>query len=203
MSQLELSSPRAIGLSSAGCGDGAFPRPGWWTGPAVPPLGPGPPMPGQSVPMPVGPLPGTRQTGPAAGVDQVRCVVVDDNDRFIEFASGLLQGDGFEVVGVACDGTQALRLVAEVCPDVALIDLYLGQDDGIEVIADIVGAGLAEKMVMILVSACAEDDLRDLFRLSAADGYLAKADLSSSTIRDILHGNGNGNGHGRDKSAGR
>jgi Rrf2 family protein len=65
-----------------------------------------------------------------------------------------------------------LRLVADVGPDVALIDLFLGQDSGIELILDIVCAGLAEQIYVNLVSTCAEDDLAETFELPPA--YLNK-----------------------------
>lgn len=197
MSRPKSLSPGVIGLPSLGCGDDGSPQSAQWTGLAVSPLNHGPPMPGQSVSVPVERSAGTKEMESAANVDGVRCVIIDDNDRFIELATGLLQGNGFDVVGVAYDSAQALRLVSEVYPDIALIDLYLGRENGIEVIADIVDAGLAEEIVTILVSTCAEDDLRELFRLSVADGYLSKTDLSSSRVRDILHSNG------RSKRAGR
>jgi CheY-like chemotaxis protein len=197
MNPRESLSQFEIGTPCTGCGDGGSPQSGRWADPAASPLDHGPPMPGQSVPMPGDIRQGPGKMGPAAGVDGVRCVIVDDNDRFIELVAGLLRGDGFDVVGVACGSAQALRLIAEVSPDVALIDLHLGQDNGIEVIADIVNARLAEGMVTILISTCAENDLRELFGLSAADAYLPKMDLSSGRIRDILHGNGNGDSAGR------
>lgn len=132
--------------------------------------------------MPAGP---GQVESPADGV---RCVIVDDDDRFIRAVSGLLVGDGFHVVGAACDRAQGLRLVADVSPDVALVDLCLGRGSGTELIADIARTGLAARIFMILVSACAEDELREVFELSAADGYLPKPNLSSGAIRQLLRG---------------
>ena len=132
-----------------------------------------------------------------ASANGVRCVIVDDNDQFIDLVSGLLARDGFDVVGAAGDHVQALRLVADVEPDVALIDLSLGQDCGIELISDIARAGLAEQMFVILVSTCAEDDLYEASGLCGADGYLPKMDLSGGAIRDLLRRNGH-RGYARD-----
>ena len=44
----------------------------------------------------------------------LRCLIVDDNHRFLETARGVLERDGVDVVGVASDGTQALELVDRV-----------------------------------------------------------------------------------------
>jgi DNA-binding NarL/FixJ family response regulator len=113
-------------------------------------------------------------------------VIVDDDDRFIRAVSALLVRDGFHVVGTACDRARGLRLIADVSPDVALVDFCLGRGSGIELIADIARTGLAARVFMILVSACAEDELRGVFELSAADGYLPKPNLSGDAIRRLL-----------------
>jgi DNA-binding NarL/FixJ family response regulator len=136
---------------------------------------------------------GPARTGPVespAATDGVRCVIVDDNDRFVRTVSELLVRDGFEVVGAARDRAQGLGLVTDVSPEVAIVDLYLGQGSGVDLIADIVRAGLAPRAFLILVSACAEDDLRQVFMLSAADGYLPKLNLSAGAIRHMLGRNG-------------
>jgi two-component system, NarL family, nitrate/nitrite response regulator NarL len=117
-------------------------------------------------------LPRSGQTG-AGSPDRVRCVIIDDNDRFVILASRVLGRDGLSVVGTASDGSEALRLIADVRPDVALVDLRLGSESGIDVISNIVRADLADPPAMILISNLAEDELRRLFEPSAADAYLA------------------------------
>jgi ActR/RegA family two-component response regulator len=116
-------------------------------------------------------------------------VIVDDDDRFTGVVSELLVRDGFHVVGAARDRAQGLRLVTNVAPEVAVVDLCLGRGSGVDLIADIVRVGLAARVFMILVSACAEDDLREVFKLSAADGYLPKPNLSGGAIRQMLRQN--------------
>ncbi|MGH3374861.1 MAG: response regulator [Actinoallomurus sp.] len=129
------------------------------------------------------------------GTERVRSIIVDDSARFVQVISRLLVSDGLDVVGAAGDRVQARRLVADVRPDVALIDLNLGDDNGIELIADIARTGLAVGTFLILTSTCAIDDLREVFAVSAADGYLPKMELSGGAVLDILYGNGKGNGH--------
>jgi DNA-binding NarL/FixJ family response regulator len=140
----------------------------------------------QDMYVPAGRTAGTARVKAPADADGVRCVIVDDNDRFVRALSGLLVRDGFDVVGTARDRTQGLWLVAEMCPDVALIDLCLGRGSGIELIADFVRGGLAAQMFMILVSTWAEDELREVCGLSDADGYLSKMGLSGGAVREVL-----------------
>lgn len=126
----------------------------------------------------------------ASGSGVTRCVIVDDNARFIELVCDMLTCGGFEVVGTARNHTQALRLVADTRPDVAFIDLFIDHESGIDLIEEIVRVGLAERMRIILISSCHRDDLRAVYQMSAADGYLFKLTMSPDTVHEILHSRG-------------
>jgi len=53
----------------------------------------------------------------------VRCLIVDDSLQFLTAARGWLEREGIAVVGVASTIAQALQLVHELHPDVALVDI--------------------------------------------------------------------------------
>lgn len=118
----------------------------------------------------------------------VRCVIVDDNERFVDVAADLLVRDGFAVVGRAHHSGEALQVIVETRPDLVLIDLYLGEDSGVELVTEIVDLGLAAQTFLLLVSSCAAADLHEIFAASAAHAYLSKADLSGGAIRGLLRG---------------
>jgi DNA-binding NarL/FixJ family response regulator len=114
----------------------------------------------------------------------VRCVIVDDSALFLEGAADLLRREGMDVVGVASNSADAIRLVTELQPDVTLVDVDLGDEDGFELaqrLNDISGASK-----VILVSTHAEEDLTHLIESSPALGFIAKARLSAQEIRDTL-----------------
>jgi DNA-binding NarL/FixJ family response regulator len=113
-----------------------------------------------------------------------RCVIVDDNALFLEGAADLLQREGLEVVGVASNSAEAIRLVTELRPDVVLVDIELGDEDGFELAQRLHGISGASKV--ILVSTHAEEDLAHLIEGSPALGFIAKARLSAQAIRDTL-----------------
>jgi DNA-binding NarL/FixJ family response regulator len=113
-----------------------------------------------------------------------RCVIVDDNALFLEGAADLLQREGLEVVGVASNSAEAIRLVTELRPDVVLVDIELGDEDGFELAQRLHGISGASKV--ILVSTHAEEDLAQLIEGSPALGFIAKARLSAQAIRDTL-----------------
>ncbi|HEX7994591.1 MAG TPA: response regulator, partial [Streptosporangiaceae bacterium] len=63
----------------------------------------------------------------------VRCLIVDDSRDFLDAARDLLEGDGIAVVGGVSTAAQACRLCREQRPDVALIDIDLGEETGFQV----------------------------------------------------------------------
>jgi two-component system, NarL family, nitrate/nitrite response regulator NarL len=115
----------------------------------------------------------------------VRCVIVDDNPLFLEGAVDLLTREGLEVVGVASNSAEAIRLVRELRPDVTLVDIDLGDEDGFELARRLNDTSAASSRV-ILVSTHAEEDLAHLIERSPALGFIAKARLSAQAIRDTL-----------------
>jgi DNA-binding NarL/FixJ family response regulator len=122
--------------------------------------------------------------GDPSGVP-LRCLIVDDSSLFLEGAVDLLTREGLEVVGVASNSAEAIRLVRELRPDVTLVDVDLGDEDGFELAQRLNDTSAASSRV-ILVSTHAEEDLAQLIERSPALGFIAKARLSAQAIRDTL-----------------
>jgi CheY-like chemotaxis protein len=116
----------------------------------------------------------------------LRCLIVDDNSRFLHAVRGLLEHEGFVVVGAASNTAEALRQARELRPDVALVDIDLGGESGFEVVRRLHGADGPSPTRTILMSAHAEDDYADLIAASPAVGFLPKITLSGATIRNLL-----------------
>ena len=110
----------------------------------------------------------------------LRFLIVDDNERFVQAARELLEGDQLEVAGVATNGSEAVALVTELEPDVALVDIDLGDEDGFTVARQLSGARI------ILISTYAESDFADLIAESPAIGFISKSDLSRRAIDELL-----------------
>lgn len=90
------------------------------------------------------------------------------------------------VVGVASTGAEALELVAELRPDVTLVDIDLGGESGLDVARQL-SSGTASSPV-ILISTHDEDDFAGLIEASPAIGFLPKTTLSAGAVRDMLGG---------------
>jgi two-component system, NarL family, nitrate/nitrite response regulator NarL len=111
----------------------------------------------------------------------LRCLIVDDNALFLEGAAALLRREGLDVIGVASNSAQAIQLVSELRPDVTLVDIDLGDEDGLEV-----ARRLSDTSRVILISTHLEDDLAHLIAMSPALGFVPKTRLSAQAIRDLL-----------------
>jgi DNA-binding NarL/FixJ family response regulator len=119
-------------------------------------------------------------------VRTVTCLIVDDTPSFVSAATRLLEQERIAVVGTASGAADAVAVAAAATPDIALVDVNLGEQDGFEVaelLACLPGGGPR----VILVSG---DDLGEscLARVAAsrALGFIAKIDLSARAIEQLL-----------------
>ena len=106
-------------------------------------------------------------------METIRLLVVDDHALFRRALANLLGNEpGFEVVGEAGDGAEAVRKAQALRPDLILMDIHMPGTDGLEATRQIVSALPATRVVILTVS---EED-KDLFEAikSGAHGYLLK-----------------------------
>ncbi|MEM9417956.1 MAG: response regulator transcription factor [Planctomycetota bacterium] len=113
-----------------------------------------------------------------------RIVVVDDHPivrrGLIELINDVPE---FDVVGEASDVSTALDVLSEIRPDLALIDLSLGDGHGLELIKQIRAAELDIKM--LVVSMMDEALYADRVLRAGASGYLRKEQATENIITAI------------------
>ncbi|HEX8917013.1 MAG TPA: response regulator transcription factor [Chloroflexota bacterium] len=114
----------------------------------------------------------------------IRVLVVDDQALIREGLQTLLDlSQGIDVVGVAADGEEAVRLVAETNPDVVLMDLRMPRCDGVEATRRITQGFPTVRVVVLTTYA---DDASILGALEAgALGYLTK-DAGARDIQQAI-----------------
>jgi CheY-like chemotaxis protein len=133
-----------------------------------------------------------RAPGAMLEIMDVRCLIVDDNDDFVRVACDALDRDGIDVVGVASNSAEALQRIGEFRPDVALVDICLGDEFGFELVDRIADVGAGDRTAVILTSTCPESEFAEMIEFSDAVAFLSKSDLSGRAIRAILRCDGHG-----------
>ncbi len=111
-------------------------------------------------------------------------LIVDDHPSFRATARALLESEGYEVVGEAENGVEALRLARELWPDVVLLDVQLPDFDGFEVASRLSGNGNAPAIV--LTSSRDASDFGPLVVESGARGFVAKGELSGAALATLI-----------------
>ena len=114
----------------------------------------------------------------------IRCLIVDDNPAFLESARRLLASEGVEIVGTASTCADAIALAAETEPDVVLVDVELGDEDGFDLARRL--ARSAAATTVILISTYPEADVVDLMASNPAAGFIAKSSLSARAVEAML-----------------
>jgi len=95
----------------------------------------------------------------------IRVLVVDDDFMVAKVHSGYVtKTPGFEVVGVAHTGADALRAVAHLRPDLVLLDIYLPDRDGVSVLRELRTSASAETDVIVISAATDVETVRAAMR---------------------------------------
>jgi DNA-binding NarL/FixJ family response regulator len=105
-------------------------------------------------------------------------LIVDDHPGFRSAARALLEAADFEIVGEAADGASAIAAVAELRPDLVLLDVQLPDVDGF-VVAEQIGD---DGPVIVLTSSRTPGSFRRRLAANPALSFIPKSELSGETL---------------------
>lgn len=107
-----------------------------------------------------------------------RAVIADDESIIRLDLKEILEGDGYLVVGEAARGDDALAMIQEMEPDLALLDVKMPGLDGIEVARELKGSNT----VVVLLTAFSQRNLIESAREAGVAAYLVKPFRSSEIL---------------------
>jgi DNA-binding NarL/FixJ family response regulator len=112
-----------------------------------------------------------------------RVILADDHVVLREGVAALLQEGGFEIIGEAADGHEAIRLARALAPDIAVLDISMPLLNGIDAAREIVHVSPTTRAVMLTVHA--EQDYLLAALRAGAHGYVTKTQAATDLIQAL------------------
>ena len=139
---------------------------------------------------------------PANSSRKIRILIVDDMEPVRQGLRTILQlSEGFEVVGEACDGMEAVRAAESLKPEVVLMDLEMPVLGGLEATRRI--KEQQPEMGIVILTIHGSDEVREQAATAGSDAFIEKEAPTKrllAAIREVgassfRHTEGEGHGH--------
>ncbi len=111
-------------------------------------------------------------------------LIVDDHEAFRASARALLQAGGFDVIGEAAGGMEAIEAVTTLRPEVVVLDIQLPDLDGLAVAERLAGA--PDPPAVVLVSGREATTYGPRLRQTSARGFIPKSELSGKALAALI-----------------
>jgi NarL family two-component system response regulator LiaR len=115
--------------------------------------------------------------------DALSVVLVDDDENFRKGIAAVLATYGLSVAGEAGNGEEALEVVAEVAPDVVLMDLAMPRLGGVDATRRLAQLAPASAILILATSSDEREVVQAM--IAGASGYVLKGTPPSSLVADI------------------
>ena len=111
-------------------------------------------------------------------------IIIDDHPLFSRGLSQLIETQAsYKVTGIAKNQAEALAMIKEKMPDLAIVDLNLGKEDGLELIKEILS--ITDKTKVLVLSMHDERFYAERALKAGAKGYIMKQEAESNVTTAI------------------
>src|SRR2546427_11932769 len=115
----------------------------------------------------------------------VRIVIADDHPIFRDGLRRLLEAEpDLKVVGEACDGAEAVKLVRQLRPDILLLDLAMPRHPGLEALREMSSGPSNSVRVILLTAAAEKNQIVEALQLGAR-GVVLKDSATQLLLKSI------------------
>jgi DNA-binding NarL/FixJ family response regulator len=115
---------------------------------------------------------------------RLTCLLVDDSPDFLSSATRLLEAEGVRVVGQCRTRSETFDRVSSMSPDVILVDVELGCEDGVLLATEL--ASQFSAPAVILISSRDRSDRREMPLPNGVRGFLPKSHLGVDAPPGLL-----------------
>jgi DNA-binding NarL/FixJ family response regulator len=116
---------------------------------------------------------------------KIKTLLVDDSVTFLTVARRFLATQPVDVMGEAQNGPAALQMARERKPALVLLDVELGDDDGLLVLRKIKALPAPPRVVVVTLHDQVE--YREAALLAGADGFIAKREFATALKPLLQH----------------
>jgi DNA-binding NarL/FixJ family response regulator len=116
---------------------------------------------------------------------KIKTLLVDDSVTFLTVARRFLATQPVDVMGEALNGPAALQMARERKPALVLLDVELGDDDGLLVLRKIKALPAPPRVVVVTLHDQVE--YREAALLAGADGFIAKREFATALMPLLQH----------------
>jgi DNA-binding NarL/FixJ family response regulator len=114
----------------------------------------------------------------------VKVMIIEDHPLFSKGLSSLIASrEGYTVVGEAQDSREALELAAEKGPDLAILDLNLGDEDGLDLLKEL--RRRFPKILVLVLSMHDERYYAERVLKAGGRGYIMKTEAGNKVVEAI------------------
>ena len=121
--------------------------------------------------------------------EKISVLIADDNQEFSHTLSNYINSqDDMEIIGMAKDGNEAVEMIANIEPDVVLLDVIMPHLDGLGVLERVNSMSSNKRPICIMLSAVGQDKITQKAIMLGAEYYVVKPfdiELLIKRIREI------------------
>ncbi|OPY56326.1 MAG: Stage 0 sporulation protein A [Pelotomaculum sp. PtaU1.Bin035] len=122
----------------------------------------------------------------------VRLLIADDNREFCELLKEFItQQEDLNLIGLAYNGLEALKLIRENCPDIVILDIIMPHLDGIGVLEKLAADSTGNRPRIIMLTAFGQESVTQKAVELGADYYILKPfdfNVLATRIRQLAEG---------------